>query len=493
MAEKQLAAEEPAAPAAIAPHDTSHALRGKIGVIELVLMVLAWSAPIVVVSGVASFVIGFAQNGAPLAFGVSAVVLLIFAVGFVTMTRYVENPGAFYAYITAGLGREIGLGAAFLAFAGYFLLGLGTVAFFAVSVQTVVEDILGGPEIAWYVYALVCIVVVALLGYFRVDLSAKVLTVAMILEVGLVGIFDLAVLFQGGQEGLSAEPFTWGAFTSGSISLGILFAATCFSGFEATAVFREEAKDPQRTVPRATYLAVVSIGALYVLSTYALVMAYGANGGAIQAAADDPSGMFPSAMGDYVGIWAKDAVSVLVATSSFAAVLSCQNILSRYCFSLGVDEVLPTGLGKVHERHGSPYRSSILVSVLFLVGTLVILGSGSDVVAIYGKLLGIGGFAILSLIAMTGLAIVAFFARRPQIGESRLRTILAPAVSSVLVIVVLYLALVNFPLLTGGTETDTVIYQGGLWAMFLIGLALAVTYRVLRPGIYAQIGRQSVG
>lgn len=466
-------------------------LRGKVGVFELVLMVLAWSAPLGVVAGVTPFVIGFSLNGAALAFAIAGAALLIFAVGFVTMTTYVDNPGAFYAYITAGLGKAVGLGAAFLAMAGYYLLGLGTIVFSANIAVIVVDTILGGPTLPWSVYAIALCVLVGLLGYFRIDLSAKVLSLAMVLEVGLVGIFNLAVLFKGGADGLSAEPFTWDALTSGSLGLGILFAALCFSGFEATAVFREEVKDPEKTVPRATYLAVTSIGVLYVLSAYCLIIAFG-TGAAPDVSLTDPAGMFPQAVGDYVGTWAQDTVTVLVATSTVAAVLSCQNILARYAYSLGVDEVLPKSLGRVHPTHGSPYLSSLAITAAFLIGTLIVIMTSNDnSIAAYSKLLGIGGFAIISLVAMTGVAIAVFFLKRPEILESRLKTLVSPAFSAVFMTIVLYLALTNFTLLTGGTQLDTVVLQGGLWLTFAVGVVLAVAYRRLKPDVYARIGRQA--
>ena len=42
-----------------------------------------------------------------------------------------------------------------------------------------------------------------------------------------------------------------------------------FIGFEATAIFRDEAHDPHRTIPRATYVALIIIGVFYTLSCWA--------------------------------------------------------------------------------------------------------------------------------------------------------------------------------------------------------------------------------
>src|SRR5215475_7804673 len=84
--------------------DGPRTLQGRIGTIELMLTVLAFSAPLTVVAAFAVFVLTY-NRSAPIAFAVAIVLLLLFSVGYTTMTRYLPNPGAFYAYITAGLGR----------------------------------------------------------------------------------------------------------------------------------------------------------------------------------------------------------------------------------------------------------------------------------------------------------------------------------------------------------------------------------------------------
>jgi amino acid transporter len=76
---------------------------------------------------------------------------------------------------------------------------------------------------------------------------------------------------QGGTASLDATPFTWASFTTGSVAIALLFNFASFIGFEATTIYSEEAKDPKRTVPRATYLAVLTIGAFYTVTTYLMV------------------------------------------------------------------------------------------------------------------------------------------------------------------------------------------------------------------------------
>ncbi|WP_396910563.1 APC family permease [Mycolicibacterium sp.] len=467
-------------------------LQGRIGVVELMLTVLAFSAPLTVVAAFAVFVLSY-NRSAPIAFAVAIVLLLLFAVGYTTMTRYLPNPGAFYAYITAGLGRHAGLGSSFLAMFGYVTMAVGTVAFFGTIASSLVSDTFYGPDIPWYVYSLLCVTVTGVLGYFRIDLSAKVLSVVMGCEILIVLIFNVAVMANGGPEGRSLEPFSLGGFAADDVGLAVLFAATCFLGFEATAIFREETKDPDKTVPRATYGAVLFIGVFYLVSIWLLIVAYGPSQ-AQTVAVDDYAGMFPNAVTLYVGPWATDVVRVLLCSSIFACLLSVQNILSRYTYSLGVDNVLPDPLGRVHPKHGSPYISSVAVTAVLLVVLGGVAIAGADPGVVYASLAGTGGFAVLVLMFLTGVSALVFFWKRPDIADRRVfHMFIAPLLSAISMATVLYLAITNFTHMTGGSTMQAIALQITLWATFIIGIAMAAVYKVRRPETYRRIGRQRVG
>jgi amino acid transporter len=460
------------------------------GVLGLVLTVLAFSAPILVVTGVTPFIFNFGGIGAPMYFLIAMILLLIFAVGYTTMTRYLPNPGAFYAYITAGLGRPLGLGASFLALLAYMAMGIGTYVFFAVMVKNLVEVVFNGPSIPWWIYAIGCAAVTGFLGYFRVDLSAKVLSVVMACEILIVGVFDLAVLRNGGPQGRTLEPFSFHALTEGSPGLALLFAATCFLGFEATAVYREEVKDPRRTVPRATYIAVGLVGIFYAVAAWLLVVAYGKDH-VLKVAETNFAGMFSDATAQYLGIWGRDILNILVVTSAFACVLSVQNILSRYTYSLGVDRVLPSALGRVHPRHGSPYLSSVGVTSVTILALIVIALSTGDLAAVYSQLAGTGGFAVLLLMMLTSVAVLAFFRRRRDIVDASVwSTVVAPGLSAIGLGVVLYLAVTNFTVMTGGQIQVAVGFQVAVWGVFVVGVVTALIFRSRRPSTYRRIGRQ---
>jgi amino acid transporter len=61
-------------------------------------------------------------TGIPAAFAAVAVILAVFAVGFVAMARRITNAGAFYAYAAHGLSRPFGVGTALMAVVSYNML-----------------------------------------------------------------------------------------------------------------------------------------------------------------------------------------------------------------------------------------------------------------------------------------------------------------------------------------------------------------------------------
>ena len=168
-------------------------LAGRLGTADVVFSVIAFAAPLLVVVGLMPSVIAFSGYGIVAGFAVTTVVLTFFAVGYSTITRYVENPGACYAYVTAGLGRTAGLGGAFVAVLGYLLLLLTTWIAFGVYFRQLIHDTFAGPDLPWYLYSLLGSAAAGALAYRRIAFSAKALTIALAAEVVLVAVFDIFV------------------------------------------------------------------------------------------------------------------------------------------------------------------------------------------------------------------------------------------------------------------------------------------------------------
>ncbi|WP_423823149.1 APC family permease [Salinisphaera sp. SPP-AMP-43] len=428
----------------------SNRLSGQLGTAGVVFMVVAAAAPLTVVSGNVPLAIGLGNGAAaPLGFVFASLVLLLFSVGFVAMTPYVKQAGAFFTYVGTGLGARAGQGTAFVALVTYTAIQLGIYGFLGWAVNDTVVS-MGGPALPWWLYAGIALAAVAALGYRHIELSSKVLAVALILEIGVVLIMNIAIVAEPSGSALAslAQPPS-AAAEAGPFGIAVLFGVTGFIGFEATAVFRDEARDPDRTIPRATYLAVLIIGAFYTLSCWCLVHAWSAD--SVRQVANQylSSGgnMVLDTARFYTGHVLADLMQILLLTSLVACVLSFHNIVARYQFVLANFGILPRRFAATHARHGSPHVSSLFQTATAIVLVMLCAISGaSPLVGVFGSMAGIATVGIVMLMLLTSLAAAAFFFKA---SGSSMTTRWVPVVATVLLAFILYLVLVNFTTVTG--------------------------------------------
>lgn len=455
-----------------------------LGVPQIVFMVVAMAAPLTVFAGLIPLMLGSGNGiGTPLDFVIVGVVLVLFTVGYSAMTPEVRNAGAFYSYVQRGLGTGTGLGAAALALTTYSLLMVAVSAYLGAAAHNVTETFLG-VSVPWWCLTAAGLAAIGYLGYRNVELSARVLGVLLIAEVGIVGLVDLAIVLRGGDSGLTAQPLTWDAFTSGATGTGIMFAVFGFVGFEATAVFRSEAEDPDRTIPRATYIAVVLIGVIYAFSSWAMINGLGVER-AVELAAGDPEGLAPGLAARYLSEVAHDVLQALLVTSFFACVLTVHNVVSRYLFALGRQGALQVSLGSVHPAHRSPHVASLLTSGVIgaLLAATAIAGL-EPVVEIYAWFGGAGTLGLIVLLVLTSAAIVVHF-HKVRTATAWTGTV-APALALGALGTVLVLVIGNFELLIG-SRTGADVFLVVIAAAFAGGLAWATLLRRRRPEIYAAL------
>ncbi|MEV0477600.1 APC family permease [Streptomyces prunicolor] len=482
------AANEPKTPTASAPQESQ--LRGNLGTAHLLFTVLAFNAPLAVVVGFLPVVIGYGNGlGAPMAFVAAGAIIALFAAGFTTMARHLPNPGGFYAYITAGLGRVVGLGSSFVALLCYYFMVIGSYAYGGLVLESLVHDTYHGPDIKWWVWVLLLAAIVGMLGYLKLDLSAKILSALLVCEIVVVLVYDACVVFQGGASGLGTSSFTPHNIFSGSVGIALLYGITCFGGFEATTIFRDEVRNPDRTIPRATYLVIGLVTVLYAGGAWVMIQAVGADK-VVAATATDPTGSFISSLQTYSGRVTVDLVTVLLNTSIFAALLSAHNITSRYMYNLSADRILHRSLSRVHRRHGSPHRASLTMTALSLLGLAPFVALGTDPSKLYAVLVGIFGYALIVLLLVTGVAVPVYLRRNRVAGANPWNSVIAPALALVGLAVSVVLATQNFNLLISGSQTLANTMFAVVYGTFAAGVVMALVYRRTKPEVYARIGRQ---
>lgn len=457
-------------------------IKRTLGTFSIVMMVVAATAPLTVVAGTQPLVMLYAQNNSiPVYYLATGIILALFSVGFTTMSKHVPNAGAFYSYIQAGLGRKMGLGAATMALLSYTLICIAVMAYLGYSTSATITLFFPSVSIPWYLCAFVWWAFIAFLGYHNIDMSSKVLGIFLVLEVAVVTVVDLAVVIRGGASGLDAAPFSPSNFLSGTPGMGLMWAFFGFIGYEATAVFRSEAKDPDRTIPRATYLSVAFIALFYGFSAWCLVMGAGSNN-ALAMADQTQDGYALVIAAQFVGHWLSDVIQCLLVTSLFACVLSLHNVAARYTYTLADVKVLPSKLAEIHPKHYTPSNASTVISLITFVLLAIVTAIGLDPLVIYAWFANAATLGLLLLQCLTSISVIVFF-RRYASDKGVWHTVIAPAISTMALGFVTFVIVTNFSALTG--DTTSAIVMGILIPLsFVVGSLLAGRMEKKRPHEY---------
>ncbi|WP_321925139.1 APC family permease [Burkholderia sp. BCC1998] len=464
-------------------------LTGNMGAFGLALSVLAFSAPLTTVSGYVPVALMYGGAASPIIFVATMVMLMLFSLGYLTLNQAAKRPGDFYAFITHGLGKSAGLGAGLLATITYFIILAGVPAYFGVA-SAELQRTLTGSAFPWYYFTLACWLAIAIFGYLHIEVSAKFLTWVMVAEVIVCLVFCAGVFGSNPPNDLQSAGFSSSGLFNANTPFAMLFAVSFFMGFEATALFRDEVRDPDNTIPRATFGAVIFIGLLYTFCAYALIRVYGHD--VISVATKSPETMFQSAFDRFVSVKMRTPVAILVLTSAFASSLSIHNVLTRYLHNLGIDGAFPQYLSAIHPKHQSPHRSSVTVSTLTLLVLLPFIVTGAQPELLYGRLSGVGTAGGLILMTVVNVSCLVWYFREGRfIGAGVFKACIAPAISAVMFVALVVVVGKHFELLVGGEPGQSTWMLYGLCAVQIFGMALAVYFRKAKPDVFQRLGRNS--
>lgn len=452
----------------------------RLGVPGIVFMVLAAVAPLTGIVVISVLGIGLGNGGGMVgSFLLVTLVLSLFAVGYAQMSKETVSAGGFYAFAVKGLGRPAGLSTGFVAVLGYnfFVAGaVGTVGFFF---QTIVAQLIGF-DLAWFWWGLIIVAIAFALTTRGIEVSAKLLGVCLVLEVAILIVFDFSVLF---TSGFSFEAFTPKALFSGSLGIGLLFASTAFVGFEATGLFSEEAKNPTRTIPRATFVAIVFIGLFAAFTTWAIVSATGVSDAQGVALEHLVSGDLVFVLSNqYLGTPLTTLMMLLLLVSLFAALMALHNAATRYLYSLGRAGLLPQFLSHTNAR-GVPQKASIVQFTFALaVAAIFALAGGEPLTSIVPVMTGIGTLSILTLQLIAALAVVVYFRRRRD--RRLVTTLAAPGLGLLGLIFIVVLAIWYFPIIAGSDAPVVALLPWLLLLAVVLGLGFALYLKLRRPDLY---------
>ncbi len=449
---------------------------------RIVFLVVAAAAPLAAMVGNLPLALSRGNGaGMPGAFLLATLTLVCFAVGYAQMSRRVVNTGAFYTYVAMGLGKPTGVGAAFIAMVAYVSMTIGMAGAVGYFFSLIALSL--GYPVPWPLFAAVGVLITGVLGYRSIDLSSKVLGALMVAEIAVLAVFDAAVVVHRGLLALPAASFTPSIVFAPGFAVALMFAYTSYIGFESAALYGEEAHDPAKSIPAATYVSVALIGVFYLLTGWITVGAMGPAQAKAMATAQGGQLLF-GLIGQYCGKPAADLAGALLCTSLLASYLAIHNAATRYLFALSREKLLPPVLGKFNPVRYAPSNASLTVS-LITAGCLAGFGlSGADPYRlVFPCLIGMATLGVIALQSFAAIAIIAYFRR--QKGSDPWRTLVAPAIGGAGLLLAVVLVTLNFRLLTqlGSPWINGLPYAYLL--IFGLGVAFALWLRRQRPLTYA--------
>ena len=514
-------------------HKPAGLRKGAIGMVSVLFMAVANAAPITAMSFNVPVGAGWGNGiGVPAGYLFATIVLTIFTIGFAAMSKHITTTGAFYGFISHGLGQVWGMAAGLLATVAYILFEgtlIGGFAYFAANTL----DSMAGIQINWLPIAIAGMILIWVLTYFDITLAAAVLGVTLVSEVLLLIAFGISVLIKGGPDGFMVgdtvslgaafKNLEAGAFGSqvaaGTAALGIFFAFWSWIGYETTAVYGEESKDPKTIVPKATLIAVIGLGLFYTFMSWMAVVANGAKTTVevSSGSTGNPVDLWLVPVKANLGVLPHDLYRVLLVIGSFACAMAFHNAASRYVYAIGRElpfKGLREKIGSTHPKHQSPAVASTITTVINIVMVLLfatfshawtsdpsVAGATEDpnllpYSVIYTVPSLVGTAFVLVVQVMCSFAVIGYFWGKKKHKGNVLTTLVAPIIGAGGMIYALTLlqGAVNSGFAAGFQSQSLMVKYLLPEVVVTLGLGLLYAFWVKskHPDIYEEIGRTTM-
>ena len=323
-------------------------LRRSLGFTDLLLITIGT----VIGSGiylVPSLVLRQTAGHTGLAFAVWAVagfLSLLGALTYAELGAMKPEAGGLYAYLRDAFGP---LPAFLYGWASFLVIASGSIAALAVAFANYLSPLLPFP-VPGPIISLVVILVVALINIRGTRGSATVQNWTTGAKFGVLFLLSAVLTLRGtGGAGLPTAPIEVpnGSLAAGfgAAMIGVLWA---YEGWQYVTFSAGEAKDPQRTFPRAISIATFLLIVLYLMANLGYVRALGPAGVA------NSQRVAADAIGTILGPVAGAVVSALILVSIFSALNGLILTTPRMYYAMARDGLFFQKLTSVHPRFGTP-------------------------------------------------------------------------------------------------------------------------------------------
>jgi len=298
--------------------------------------------------------------------------------------------GFLFGWMSSFLDRPVamaGLGAGIVRFMSFFFPILAeplwTIRFAHTSITLTVAQ----PVAAFIV------IVVTGINCFSVKMSGAVQVIVTSLKIGTI----LLIAFGGlllGHQNLAAAPTVarpLGVWTISALLTALVPAMWAYNGFNDLGDLGEEITKPEKNIPRAILLGLLTVGTIYILANiaYLRVLPLAAIAGSQHVASD----VVQAFAGSRGASW----LTLAMALSAFGALHVVVLTGARIPYAMARDRVFFQFVGRLHPKFNTP------------TGSLLFLGTVATALALTGtfeELYSLFVFAVWIFFALTGIALL---------------------------------------------------------------------------------------
>jgi amino acid transporter len=423
---------------------------------------------------------GIIGRGVTLSFIFAVIGVALVGYAFVKLAQYISHTGSVYALVGVTLGPRAGFFAGWALLGAYVAIGTGSTIEIGLFGEQFLSDtgIVHVHEYVWI--ALIGLALVCALAFNEIRLITRTLLASELAGVVLVTILSLVtlatVIFSHGPQGqkfnLHFLQLPHGAGV-GTVASAAVYGFLAFAGFEGAAALGEETDDPKREIPRAIKVAIVVVGAFYLLTAASQSLGYGTDEAGVKAySAGFPFGDLGKA---YIGSAYGDVLILMATVSLIAISLGTASGAARILYALSRDA---GGSGRgfaVLSRHGQPARALVTVLAIIALGLIGQRIAGSSVLDATFYALTLGTISLLVAYVLATIGAIRFLFLEGESKAPRWQIVI-PVLGGAFVIYTIYKNVVHV--------ASPYSYFGWLvLAWLLIGLAVVA----LVPGLAGRV------
>jgi amino acid transporter len=387
------------------------------------------------------FVTTMAGIASPLAYGIAFLIVMMLGVCLAQLALHLPSAGGYYTYVCRSLNPRAGFLTGWMFFIYDPLTAAVNLAYLGFLVQTTlrIEAHINCP---WYVVYVACSLLITLLIYRGIEISAAFVTWLTVIEIFIIVVLAIASLLHPGDGHLQLQDFvSLHDLKKKGLYLAIVFSIFTFTGFEAIAPLAEETANPKRTIPRAILLSITLMGVFFVFTSVSIISGWGnSHIDSFAHSAENPVILIAKRLWGAAWIF----VMIAVINSILGAAISGTNAAIRVFYAMGRARSMPAALEVIHPRFRTPVNAIILQTLITLtIGIAIGFWIGPDQEYYF---LGITMTLVLIFIYSAGNIGVFFLYRRERPAEfSPVLHFLFPLLSTLSLLWVAYKSVVPLP------------------------------------------------